>query len=72
MMETIRFYVRGTEKKGIIPQEGDELSEGSRMEILTSPLPPQFQAELAAWEAASDEDMAVLDQAFKDHPRCRT
>ncbi len=68
-MAAERVYISGIVRNGVvIPEEGVELPEGSHVEILTSPIPPELQAELDAWEAASDEDMAALEQTLKDHP----
>ena len=58
-MAAERVYISGVVKNGvIIPDEA--LPEGARVEILTLPLPPGLQAELDAWETASDEDMHRL------------
>ena len=68
-MAAEKVYISGVVRNGVvIPEGGVELPEGSHVEILTSPIPPELQAELDAWEAANDEDMAAMEQFLRDLP----
>jgi len=48
----------------VVPQNDTPLPDGARVGIVLGPaqLTPQLQAELAQWEAASDEAWSLIDQ----------
>jgi hypothetical protein len=59
------LVIGGVVKNGVILPEGDaELPEGSRVQIIVAAgrIPPDLQAELEAWDRASDEAWAIIDQ----------
>jgi len=57
--------IPGIVKNGIVvPQSNVPLPDGARVGIVLEPgqLTPQLQAELAQWEAASDEAWSMIDE----------
>ncbi|MCR4413123.1 MAG: hypothetical protein NUV77_11945 [Thermoguttaceae bacterium] len=48
----------------VVPQSETPLPDGARVGIVLEPaqLTPQLQAELAQWEAASDEAWSMIDR----------
>jgi hypothetical protein len=55
----------GVVKNGVVVPEGKAtLPEGVRVEIHVPPpeIPPELQAEFKAWEKASDEAWAMINQ----------
>jgi predicted DNA-binding antitoxin AbrB/MazE fold protein len=74
-MAAERLVIGGIVKNGVIMPEGDaKLPEGTRVEIVisASEIPPELLAELEAWERASDEAWAMIDQWEKEALACRT
>lgn len=64
-MATEHTVIPGIVKNGVVvPQDAVPLPDGARVGICLEPgqLTPQLQAELAQWEAASDEAWAMIDQ----------
>lgn len=62
-VETIVVY--GVVRDGVVvPVEGASLPEGVRAAVVITPdgVPADLQAELAAWEAASDEAWSLIDE----------
>jgi len=57
--------IPGIVKNGIVvPQSDAPLPDGARVGIVLGPaqLTPELQAELAQWEAASDEAWSMIDE----------
>ncbi len=71
-MTVERTVIPGVVKNGLVVPRGDiPLPEGAEVEIvLRSPaIPPELQAEFAAWEKASDEAWRLIDQwEQEEHP----
>jgi len=66
-METERVVIPGLVKNGLVVPLGPvSLPEGAQVEIvISSPSPeltPELRTELDAWERASDEAWALIDQ----------
>ena len=64
-MAAERAVIPGIVKNGVVVPQGDaSLPDGARVGILLEPpqLTPQLQAELAQWEAASDEAWSMINQ----------
>jgi predicted DNA-binding antitoxin AbrB/MazE fold protein len=62
-MEKTRAVIGGVVKGGvIIPQEDIKLPEGTYVNIIILSIPPELQAEIDAWDLASDEDLIEFEQ----------
>ncbi len=48
----------------VVPQSDTTLREGTHVEIVIEPsgVPPELLSEIAAWDRASDEAWAMIDQ----------
>ncbi len=60
-----RASIPGIVKNGVVvPQSNQKLTEGTHVEIVVEPhsIPPELQEELDAWDRASDEAWAMIDQ----------
>ena len=60
-----RASIPGIVKNGVVvPQTNKQLAEGTHVEIVVDPqsVPPELQAELDAWDRASDEAWAMIDK----------
>ena len=65
MMAGERTVIPGIVRNGIVvPQSDAPLPDGTRVGIVLElpQLTPQLQAELAQWEAASDEAWSMIEQ----------
>ena len=57
--------VPGIVRNGVVvPQSNTILREGTHVEIVIEPssVPPELLKEIAAWDKASDESWAMIDQ----------
>ncbi len=64
-----RASIPGIVKNGVIvPQTDTKLSDGGRVEIILEPQAntPALRAEMEAWDRASDEAWAMIDQCDGD------
>ncbi len=54
----------------VVPQSNSTLREGTHVEIVIEPsgVPPELLAEIAAWDKASDESWAMIDQWEREGP----
>jgi hypothetical protein len=50
----------------VVPQSNTILREGTHVEIVVEPscVPPELLSEIAAWDRASDEAWAMIDQCL--------
>ena len=57
----------------VVPQSDATLREGTHVEIVvaSSGVPPELLAEIAAWDRASDEAWAMIDQ-WESEPQDRS
>lgn len=63
------LVLSGVAKDGVIlPVGGAKLPDGTRVEIIVplEEFPPELRAELDAWERASDEAWAMIEQWERD------
>jgi hypothetical protein len=63
-MTTKQVIVRGTVRNGVVvPAKDAALPEGAEVEIRLNlmDIPPELQAEFAAWEGLSDEAWDKID-----------
>lgn len=70
-MSVEQFTIQGVVKDGvIIPDVGAQLPEGTRVSIRVdaTDLPVTLKAEFAAWERASDEAWALIEEWEKETP----
>jgi hypothetical protein len=70
-MTTRQVILRGTVRNGVVvPATETTLPEGAEVEIRLnlSDVPPELQAEFAAWEALSDEAWGMIDSWEKEQP----
>jgi len=66
-----RASIPGIVKNGVIvPQANQQLAEGTHVEIIVEPesIPAGLQEELAAWDRASDDAWAMIDQWEAEEP----
>ncbi len=64
-MAAEQSVIPGIVRNGIVvPQSDAPLPDGARVGIVLEPaqLTPQLEAELAQWEAASDEAWSMIEQ----------
>jgi len=62
-MEKTRAVIGGVVKNGVIvPQEDIKLPEGTYVNIIILSIPPELQAEIDAWDLASDEDLIEFEK----------
>ncbi|MEK7398979.1 MAG: antitoxin AF2212-like protein [Candidatus Poribacteria bacterium] len=62
-MKKTMAIIDGIVKNGvIIPQDNIKLPEGTHVNIIILSIPPELQAELDAWDLASDEDFAEFEK----------
>ena len=70
-MAAARTVLNGIVKGGVVvPEGGAKLPEGAHVEIVitSAGIPPELRAEFEAWERASDEAWAMIDQWEKEEP----
>jgi hypothetical protein len=63
------IVIAGVVKNGVVVPEGTtKLPEGAHVSIVLSPVevPPELRDEFKAWEQASDEAWAMIDQWEKE------
>lgn len=68
-MATAAVLVSGIVRDGVVVPETDtRLPEGAHVEIIlrSEAIPPDLQAELAAWDRAGDEAWALMDAWEKE------
>jgi hypothetical protein len=68
-MSERRFMIPGVVQNGIVvPQGESSLPEGAHVGIVLAPpeVTPELEAEFDAWERASDEAWAWIDEWEKD------
>ncbi len=65
MSTDIRASIPGIVKNGVVvPQTHAQLAEGTHVEIVVEPtaISPELRAEMQAWDHASDEAWAMIDE----------
>lgn len=65
MATDIPTTIPGIVQNGVVvPQSDATLREGTHVEIVIEPsvIPPELLAEITAWDKASDESWAMIDQ----------
>jgi hypothetical protein len=70
-MAAARTVINGIVKDGVvIPAGGAKLPEGAKVEIIfdRAVIPAELLAEFEAWERASDEAWAMIDDWEKEEP----
>lgn len=68
-MATAAVLVSGVVKDGVVVPESDKkLPEGAHVEIIlrSEAIPPDLQAEIAAWDRAGDEAWAMIEAWEKE------
>jgi hypothetical protein len=70
-MAAKRWIVRGVVRGGVIVPDPDaQLPEGAQVQIVLSlaDVAPELQAELSAWDQASEEAWALIEEWERENP----